>query len=134
MSIENKYTHRVNTLLRHLAPNVAHVQKSISSQFTQSTQSQSTESSYVDYTKFPITQPSKKKPTQQKQRQQQQVNRRLIGFPRTTVKTNLFSRVMEKVYSSTKEVIPETDLVEMPKGEPPPIDKLYAGQFKSGHV
>lgn len=61
------------------------------------------------------------------------LDKRLIGFPNTKVTATLFSRVMEKVYKEDKKLKPEADLVEMPKGDPPELDKIFVGKI-SGHV
>eukprot|EP01080_Neovahlkampfia_damariscottae_P005460 gene5460-9278_t len=60
-------------------------------------------------------------------------DKKLLGFPNVEAKATLFSRVMEKVYTKTEKVIPEGDLVEMPKGDPPELDKIFVGKIK-GHV
>jgi hypothetical protein len=62
------------------------------------------------------------------------IDKKLIGFPNTTVETTLFSREEERLYSKKEEVKPKTNLVDMPKGEPPKIEKLFQNGFKSGHI
>ena len=62
-------------------------------------------------------------------------NKWKIGFPDTDVKATLFSREMERVYTSTKPLIPRSELVEQPKGEPPDIEKVFGSKKGSGgHV
>jgi hypothetical protein len=61
-------------------------------------------------------------------------DKRLIGFPKTIVESSLFSREEEKLYTEKEYVIPKTNLVEMPKGEPPKLEKLFQNGFKSGHI
>jgi hypothetical protein len=58
---------------------------------------------------------------------------KLIGFPNVEAKATLFSRIMEKVYTKTEKVIPDGNLVEMPKGDPPELDKIFVGKIK-GHI
>lgn len=76
----------------------------------------------------------------------QKKNKKLVGFPRTVGQATLFSRFMERVYTKTEQVKPESDLIEMPKGEPPPLEKVFrhvydnprqkrsGGGFGGGHV
>lgn len=61
------------------------------------------------------------------------IDKRMVGFPHTVAKATLFSRMMEKVYFEERIVRPESDLVEMPKGDPPELDKIFVGKI-SGHV
>jgi hypothetical protein len=60
---------------------------------------------------------------------------RLIGFPRTEAVASMFSAVTEKIYKRIEEVRPESDLVDMPRGDPPSLEKIYGKEgLQPGHV
>nr|QRZ58739.1 general secretion pathway protein E [Malawimonas jakobiformis] len=60
---------------------------------------------------------------------------RMIGFPRTTAVAKMFSAVTEKIYNYLQVVKPESDLVDLPKGDPPPLEKIYGKNgLQPGHV
>ncbi|KAF0981805.1 hypothetical protein FDP41_012462 [Naegleria fowleri] len=62
-------------------------------------------------------------------------NKWKIGFPDTDVKATLFSRENERVYTSTKPLVPRSELVEQPKGDPPDISKVFGSKKgQGGHV
>jgi type II secretory ATPase GspE/PulE/Tfp pilus assembly ATPase PilB-like protein len=94
---------RVNTILKHLSPNLHRVKSTIAN----------------------TTKDEKKSDDRSK------LNKWLIGFPKTTAEATLFSRVMEKVYSRTVDVEPSSDLVEQPKGDPPNVTEVFRNMSSS---
>ncbi|KAL0482894.1 type II secretion system protein E [Acrasis kona] len=117
-----RYKNRVQTILNHLSPNVNRVRTGIAA--TMGTPATGKDIPH----QLPLkTSNESKTPNSAHPKN----NKWLIGFPKTTAKATLFSRVMEKVYDRTVDIEPTTELVEQPKGDPPNTTEVFRNMSSS---
>ncbi|KAL9643975.1 hypothetical protein ABK040_005443 [Willaertia magna] len=171
---KEKQKTRLLTLLRHISPNVMHVQKVVRAatnySLNNSNNDENTIESVGDYNVpmesedesellFPIknlfynlnktnsnsnvlsTPPIQKEQyftnetiKRNLEEENKKQNKWKIGYPDTDVKATLFSREMERVYTTTQRVVPKSTLIEQPKGEPPDVEKVFSNRKGGGHV
>jgi type II secretory ATPase GspE/PulE/Tfp pilus assembly ATPase PilB-like protein len=118
--LKERHKERINTILRHISPNLHRVRSSISG----------ISDGPVADKQIPFQLPLKEEESAV-QKDRPRINKWLIGFPKTQAKATLFSRVMEKVYSRTVDVEPSSDLVEQPKGDPPNVTEVFRNMSSS---
>lgn len=112
---EGRWEGRMRTIMRHISPNVHNLSTALAT-----------------------TNKDKNKNNSNNVKQANERARRdkwAIGYPYTTATATLFSRVMEKVYTKTVPVKPQSHLVEQPKGDPPDIAQVFRNtESGGGHV